>query len=123
MKIAIIGSGVSGLLAARLIAAEHDIDVFEANDYVGGHTNTVALEAFGREYAVDTGFMVFNDRTYPLPLDLAASHGYGSRLSITAARSPSNATASKIVTRSIGSNAGEVHNLCIRYSTVRAASG
>jgi len=64
MKIAIIGAGVSGLLAARLLADEHDIHVFEANDYAGGHTNTVAFEAFGGDYAVDTGFMVFNDRTY-----------------------------------------------------------
>lgn len=65
MKIAIIGSGISGLLTARLLWGDHDIHVFEANDYVGGHTNTVSFEAFGRPYAVDTGFMVFNDRTYP----------------------------------------------------------
>ena len=65
MRIAIIGSGISGLLAARLLATDHDIQVFEANDYVGGHTNTVSFEAFGRQYAADTGFMVFNDRTYP----------------------------------------------------------
>jgi uncharacterized protein len=65
MRIAIIGSGISGLLAARLLAADHDIHVFEANNYAGGHTNTVAFEAFGRPYLADTGFMVFNDRTYP----------------------------------------------------------
>ena len=65
MRIAIIGSGISGLLSARLLAADHDIHVFEANDYAGGHTNTVSFEAFGRRYAADTGFMVFNDRTYP----------------------------------------------------------
>lgn len=65
MRIAIIGSGISGLLAARLLAADHDIHVFEANTYAGGHTNTVAFETFGRQYAADTGFMVFNDRTYP----------------------------------------------------------
>ncbi len=65
MKIAIVGAGVSGLLAARLLADDHDIHVFEANDYAGGHTNTVAFKAFGQHYAVDTGFMVFNDRTYP----------------------------------------------------------
>ena len=65
MKIAIVGAGVSGLLAARLLADEHDIHVFEANDYAGGHTNTVAFKAFGQHYLVDTGFMVFNDRTYP----------------------------------------------------------
>ena len=65
MRIAIIGSGISGLLTARLLATDHDIQVFEANNYVGGHTNTVSFEAFGRQYAADTGFMVFNDRTYP----------------------------------------------------------
>ncbi len=65
MKIAVVGSGISGLLAARLLAADHEVHIFEANDYAGGHTNTVSIEAFGRHYAVDTGFMVFNDRTYP----------------------------------------------------------
>ena len=65
MKIAVIGSGISGLLAARLLADEHEVHVFEANSYVGGHTNTVSFEAFGQSYAADTGFMVFNDRTYP----------------------------------------------------------
>ncbi|MDY0170782.1 MAG: FAD-dependent oxidoreductase [Thermoguttaceae bacterium] len=65
MKIAVIGSGISGLLSARLLAAEHEVHVFEANGYAGGHTNTVEFEVFGRRYAADTGFMVFNDRTYP----------------------------------------------------------
>jgi uncharacterized protein len=65
MRIAIIGSGISGLLTARLLAADHDIHVFEANNYAGGHTNTVSFEVSGRQYAADTGFMVFNDRTYP----------------------------------------------------------
>jgi predicted NAD/FAD-binding protein len=65
MKIAIVGAGVSGLVAARLLADEHDIHVFEANDYAGGHANTVEIRVSGCRYAVDTGFMVFNDRTYP----------------------------------------------------------
>jgi uncharacterized protein len=65
MKIAVIGTGISGMLAARLLAQGNDLHVFEANNYVGGHTNTVSFEAFGGRYAVDTGFMVFNDRTYP----------------------------------------------------------
>ncbi|MBN2241863.1 MAG: FAD-dependent oxidoreductase [Acidobacteria bacterium] len=65
MKIAIIGSGISGMLAARLLFHDNDIHVFESDNYVGGHTNTVELEAFGRRYAADTGFMVFNERTYP----------------------------------------------------------
>ena len=65
MRIAVIGSGISGLLAARLLADEHEVHVFEANSYAGGHTNTVSFAAFGQPYAADTGFMVFNDRTYP----------------------------------------------------------
>lgn len=65
MRIAIIGSGISGLTAARRLCREHDITVFEANDYIGGHTNTIDVEHEGRSWAVDTGFIVFNDWTYP----------------------------------------------------------
>jgi predicted NAD/FAD-binding protein len=65
MKIAIVGAGISGLLTARLLCKDHDIQVFESCDYAGGHTHTVPFEAFGNQYAVDTGFMVFNHRTYP----------------------------------------------------------
>jgi predicted NAD/FAD-binding protein len=65
MKIAIIGTGISGMVAAYLLNQEHDIAVFEANDYIGGHTHTVAVEQEGTTYAVDTGFIVFNERTYP----------------------------------------------------------
>jgi len=65
MKIAIIGTGISGLTAAWHLHREHDLTLFEANDYMGGHTNTVEVEVRGRRYAVDTGFIVFNDWTYP----------------------------------------------------------
>jgi len=65
MRIAVIGSGVSGMVAARLLAGGNDLHVFEAGDYVGGHTNTVSVELAGQSYPLDTGFMVFNDRTYP----------------------------------------------------------
>jgi predicted NAD/FAD-binding protein len=65
MKIAIIGGGISGLVSAYHLSKDHDITVFEANDYPGGHTNTVDVERNGGQYAVDTGFIVFNDRTYP----------------------------------------------------------
>jgi uncharacterized protein len=65
MKIAIIGSGISGLTLAHRLHQQHDITVFEANGYVGGHTHTHTIELFGRSYNVDTGFIVFNDRTYP----------------------------------------------------------
>jgi predicted NAD/FAD-binding protein len=65
MRIAIIGGGISGLVSAWLLADDHDITLFDANDYVGGHTNTVDLEIQGKPYAVDTGFIVFNETTYP----------------------------------------------------------
>ena len=64
-NIAIIGSGISGMTAAYLLSKENKVTVFEKNDYIGGHTATVDVEVEGKEYAVDTGFIVFNDRTYP----------------------------------------------------------
>ncbi len=65
MKIAIVGSGISGLVAARMLDTEHEVHVFEANSYAGGHANTISVVVGGQTYRVDTGFMVFNDRTYP----------------------------------------------------------
>lgn len=65
MKIAIIGSGISGLTCAYLLNRQHDITLFEASDWIGGHTHTVDVQMAGRDYAIDTGFIVFNDWTYP----------------------------------------------------------
>ncbi|NOI81690.1 NAD(P)/FAD-dependent oxidoreductase [Vibrio tubiashii] len=65
MKIAIIGTGISGLTCGYYLHREHDVTLFEANDYIGGHTATVDVEVEGRSYSVDTGFIVYNDRTYP----------------------------------------------------------
>jgi len=65
MRIAVIGSGISGMVAAYRLCREHDITVFESGSYVGGHTHTVDVLAEGRPYAVDTGFIVHNDWTYP----------------------------------------------------------
>lgn len=65
MKIAIIGSGIAGLTSAYLLNRSHDITVFEAADWIGGHTHTVDVHVNGRDYAIDTGFIVFNDWTYP----------------------------------------------------------
>lgn len=65
MKIAIIGSGISGLTTAHLLAQKHQVTVFEAHDTLGGHTATVDVTTPSGSYAVDTGFIVFNDWTYP----------------------------------------------------------
>jgi predicted NAD/FAD-binding protein len=65
MRIAIIGSGISGLTSAYLLSRRNEVTVFEAADWIGGHTHTVDIEWQGQRYAVDTGFIVFNDWTYP----------------------------------------------------------
>ncbi len=65
MRVAIIGTGISGLVSAFLLHKSHDLTLYEAEDYVGGHTHTVPVEVGGTRYAVDTGFIVYNERTYP----------------------------------------------------------
>jgi predicted NAD/FAD-binding protein len=65
MKIAIVGTGIAGNVVAYKLRRAHDITVFESGAHVGGHTNTVDVYENGRKLAVDTGFIVFNDRTYP----------------------------------------------------------
>lgn len=65
MRIAIIGSGIAGNVAAYYLRQQHDITVFESGNYVGGHTNTVTVQEDGRRFGVDTGFIVFNNHTYP----------------------------------------------------------
>ncbi|UTM60170.1 FAD-dependent oxidoreductase [Photobacterium sp. CCB-ST2H9] len=77
MKIAIIGTGIAGLTCAWKLRERHDITVFEANDYIGGHTATVDVEVESGCYAIDTGFIVFNDRTYPNFEDLLREIGIG----------------------------------------------
>jgi predicted NAD/FAD-binding protein len=65
MKVAVVGTGISGLTAAYLLGRQHEITLFEANDYVGGHTNTVKVPLDGDEWSVDTGFIVYNEHNYP----------------------------------------------------------
>ena len=65
MKVAIIGSGISGLTSAYLLNKHHEIKVFEANDYIGGHTHTHTIKMDGVDYEVDSGFIVYNENTYP----------------------------------------------------------
>jgi predicted NAD/FAD-binding protein len=65
VRIAVVGSGISALASAWLLSQSHRVDVFEEDDRLGGHTCTVDVHVDGVDMAVDTGFMVFNDRTYP----------------------------------------------------------
>lgn len=65
MKIAVVGTGIAGNVCAHLLAGEHALTVFEQNDYVGGHSNTVRVESGGRAHDIDTGFIVFNEERYP----------------------------------------------------------
>ena len=64
-RIAIIGTGISGLGCAHFLRHQYELTLYEKGDYVGGHTNTVSVPEAGRSVAIDTGFMVFNHVTYP----------------------------------------------------------
>lgn len=64
-RIAVIGAGISGLAAAYFLNRRHDVVLFEAGSYLGGHANTVDITLDGQRCAVDTGFLVYNDKTYP----------------------------------------------------------
>nr|BFE97339.1 hypothetical protein GCM10020185_78750 [Pseudomonas brassicacearum subsp. brassicacearum] len=79
MRIAIIGSGISGLTCAYLLARRHQITLFEADDRIGGHTHTVDVDWQGQRYGVDTGFIVYNDWTYPNFIRLLDQLGVASR--------------------------------------------
>ena len=70
MNIAIIGSGISGLTAAYYLRQGHNITLYESAPRIGGHTATIDVEHEGREYAIDTGFIVYNDWTYPNFIEL-----------------------------------------------------
>jgi predicted NAD/FAD-binding protein len=65
MRIAVIGTGIAGLGAAYVLSRAHEVELFERNDYAGGHTNTIAVRRTGRELPLDTGFIVHNERNYP----------------------------------------------------------
>lgn len=69
-RLAIIGTGMSGMSAAHFLQHDYDITLFEKNSYIGGHTNTVYVDEDGEKKPIDTGFMVFNDVTYPLMIEL-----------------------------------------------------
>jgi predicted NAD/FAD-binding protein len=79
MKIAVVGTGIAGNVAAYHLSRNHDISVFEADNRIGGHTNTVGVNLAGRDYAVDTGFIVFNEHTYPNFVELLDDLGVASQ--------------------------------------------
>ena len=74
-KVAVIGTGIAGNVAAYHLAKEHDITVYEANDYIGGHTHTHEITIGDETHNVDTGFIVFNHKTYPNFLQLLGELG------------------------------------------------
>jgi predicted NAD/FAD-binding protein len=82
MRIAIVGTGIAGNTAAYKLRKEHDVTVYEASSYVGGHTNTIDVQVPGRTIAIDTGFIVFNDRTYPNFIELLDEIGQQSQPSV-----------------------------------------
>src|SRR5271165_1430823 len=65
LNIAVIGTGISGMSAAWLLSQSHNVTVFESQHRTGGHSNTVTVKHGRREIAVDTGFIVYNEATYP----------------------------------------------------------
>ena len=67
-----VGTGIAGMSAAYFLKDDYEVTVFEKNDYVGGHTNTIEVHDGEKICPVDTGFMVFNEKTYPNLLKLFA---------------------------------------------------
>jgi predicted NAD/FAD-binding protein len=79
MRIAVVGSGISGLVVAQALHNEHEVTLYEKEAYLGGHVHTHSIEQAGRQYEVDSGFIVFNDWTYPNFIDLLSRHGVETR--------------------------------------------
>lgn len=81
MRIAVIGSGISGNIVARLLSTKFDVQLFEAGTHAGGHSLTTDVSLDGSIYPADVGFMVFNDRTYPRFCEMLSRLGVASRAS------------------------------------------
>jgi len=77
-RIAVVGAGISGLASAWLLSRRYDVTLFEAGSYLGGHTNTVDVTLEGKTHPVDTGFLVFNEKTYPNLIAMFAELGVDS---------------------------------------------
>ena len=65
MRLAMVGTGIAGMTAAYLLHPHHDLVLYEASDWIGGHAHTVVIADARGSLAIDTGFIVCNDRTYP----------------------------------------------------------
>lgn len=79
MRIAVVGSGIAGLASAWLLSRKHEVTIFEAGDYLGGHTHTHDIALHGRSYRIDTGFIVHNPAHYPLLTRLLSQLGVASQ--------------------------------------------
>lgn len=79
MRIAVVGSGIAGLASAWLLSRQHEVTIFEASDYLGGHTHTHDIVQHGKPYRIDTGFIVHNPAHYPLLTRLLSELGVGSQ--------------------------------------------
>lgn len=79
MRVAIVGTGIAGLTAAHRLQHMHEVVLFEANAHAGGHTATIDVDHDGRQWAIDTGFIVFNDWTYPRFINLLQELGVASQ--------------------------------------------
>ena len=79
MRIAVVGSGIAGLASAWLLSRKHEVTLFEANSYFGGHTHTHDVQQAGKSYRIDSGFIVHNPAHYPLLTRLFAELGVGSQ--------------------------------------------
>jgi uncharacterized protein len=111
MKIAVVGTGVSGLVAAHLLHPRHEITVFEADARIGGHTHTVDVQQGDSRYAVDTGFIVYNERTYPEFSRLLAELGVATRESDMSFSVACERTGIEWASRSLGAVFAQRRNL------------
>jgi predicted NAD/FAD-binding protein len=78
-QIAIIGTGISGLVAAHKLNADWDISLYEQGNHIGGHTNTIDIEYSGENYSIDTGFIVYNEKAYPVFCELLNTLGISTK--------------------------------------------